>query len=143
MGLTLAAIVVQERKSLVPLVSFSFCYCLSFIKFIVTPFPFLHTCSYAHKQPRCRAAYRPIFTGYGKLILSNAILHRGYPPIPTDTVQVSFDDPQHKSIHTTGTIKLQKFIQPSSSHSFTFFLKLLKKNRIKKSLLLCFRRRVT
>lgn len=40
-------------------------------------------------QPRCRAASHPIFNGYGKLILSNAILRRGYLPIPMDTAQVS------------------------------------------------------
>lgn len=49
-------------------------------------FPFFWT---RNAQPRCRAASHPIFTGYGKLILSNAILRRGYLPIPMDTAQVS------------------------------------------------------
>jgi hypothetical protein len=49
-------------------------------------FPIFRT---RNAQPRCRAASHPIFNGYGKLILSNAILRRGYLPIPMDTAQVS------------------------------------------------------
>ena len=78
----------------------------------------------SHKQPRCRAAFRPIFTGYGKLTLSNAILRRrGYPPTPPpmDMVQVSFDDPHQPS---SLFVMVRKWSQSSYKNQFNFLKKI-------------------
>lgn len=73
-------VVKAKKKNLVSFIPF----------FLLISFPLLFPYfERENAQPRCRAASHPISTGYGKLILSNAILRRGYLPIPMDTAQVS------------------------------------------------------